>query len=95
MLKYHTNKYFYSYRDETLAVVNKSITNLIKLMTVCCAAREGLVNLESDGDIQASFVIMKRDVSAAWSILKQSNHVFKCFRVSQIEDSLSHPVFMK
>ena len=59
MLKYHTHKYFYSYRDETLAIVNKSITNLIKLMTVCCAAREGLFNLESDGNIPPTFVIRK------------------------------------
>ena len=67
-------------------MTSKALTNLLKLSTIFCCARETFAFLETEEEVNkkdpdVKFEVHLVDVEAAWSVTKLSMHTYKSFKV--------------
>ena len=65
---------------ELEGVLNKSVTNILKLAMVVACLRETMEKIDTGWDQQ--FVVLESDVEAAGIIVKDSINCFKTFKVN-------------
>ena len=68
----------------------KAFSNLHKLSLVMCCARETTESLASEEPVNlkepgVKFTVTVKDVMASWDIVKQSMHVYKSFKVFDVD----------
>ena len=68
---------------ELEGVLNKSVTNILKLAMVVACLRETMEKIETGRDQQ--FVVLESDVEAAGIIVKDSINCFKTFKVNVLQ----------
>lgn len=73
-----------------LGMTAKAFSNLHKLSLVMCCARETTESLASEEPVNlkepgVKFTVTVKDVMASWDIVKQSMHVYKSFKVFDVD----------